>query len=70
MSTTPTTTTTPTTLEDIMALEGGELEPQGYIDAMQRLIDSGIVWSLQGSYGRAAHELILNGYCRQKAVLQ
>jgi len=33
------------------------------VQAFQVLIDSGIVWSLQGSYGRTAQVLIEEGYC-------
>jgi hypothetical protein len=33
---------------------------------MQSLIDSGIVWSLQGSYQRAAHSMIDAGLCTPK----
>lgn len=33
------------------------------IKAMQFLIDTGIVWKLQGFYGRAARDLIASGDC-------
>jgi hypothetical protein len=33
------------------------------ISAYQHLIDSGVVWQLQGSYGRMAHRLIEAGIC-------
>lgn len=34
-----------------------------YIQAAQRLIDSGLAWSLQGFFGRACQALIDEGYC-------
>ena len=47
----------------IMAFESGELDEEGIIELFQELIDSGLVWQLQGSYGRMASSLIENGYC-------
>lgn len=43
--------------------EGGELADDEVIDGFQHLIDSGIVWQLQGSYGRMAENLIDAGLC-------
>lgn len=51
------------TLLDILDIENGSLDEDEYVAAMQRLIDSGIVWQLQGSYGRAATDLIYKGAC-------
>ena len=34
----------------------------------QEMIDSGVVWTLQGCYGRTAESLIDNGYCRRKGA--
>ncbi len=36
------------------------------ISFFQRIIDTGLVWNLQGHYGRTAKALIEQGYCRQK----
>ena len=36
------------------------------ISFFQRIIDTGLVWSLQAHYGRTAKALIEQGYCRQK----
>lgn len=53
-----------TTLDFIMAYEGGELEDeQQLIDGFQKLIDEGLAWKLQGHYGRTAKALIDAGEC-------
>ena len=52
-----------TTLDFIMAYESGELDEDQIIEGFQALIDSGAVWSLQGSYGRTAVSLIESGHC-------
>lgn len=50
-------------IEQIIAFENGELDDQQTISFFQQLIDSGMAWSLQGSYGRMARALIEEGYC-------
>jgi hypothetical protein len=47
----------------IMAYEDGELDGEQVIEGFQHLIDNGVVWSLQGSYGRTAASLIKGGHC-------
>ena len=47
----------------IVSYENGELQEDQVIEGFQHLIDSGVVWELQGSYGRMAKSLIENGYC-------
>ena len=47
----------------IMAFESGELDFDATVELFQELIDSGLVWQLQGSYGRVARSLIKDGYC-------
>jgi len=44
-------------------LAGYEPDEQTAIDAWQRLIDTGTVWHLQGSFGRQAAALIQAGVC-------
>ena len=47
-------------------IEGFDDEPHTQdevIAAFQRLIDLGVVWSLQGFYGRTAYNLIEEGIC-------
>lgn len=53
-------------IDAILALEGGDIDQDEYVAAFQKLIDSGVVWSLQGYYGRAAAALIEAGYCQHK----
>ena len=49
----------------IMAIENGEFESEeDFLAAWQTLIDSGTVWKLQGSYGRTAADLIMQGLCK------
>jgi len=55
------------TLEAIMLIEGGEGDECETVEAWQSLIDSGIVWQLQGWYGRSAAHLIDAGICTAKA---
>lgn len=45
-------------IDAIIAYEQGDLPEDETIALFQRLVDSGLVWSLQGSYGRAAVRLI------------
>ncbi len=50
----------------IMAVEEeGPMSYGEYVDGMQKLIDSGMVWSLQGTWQRAAQALIAAGTCTQ-----
>ena len=50
-------------LEFIMAYENGELDDDAIVEGFQAGIDSGLVWHLQGSYGRTAKALIEAGLC-------
>ena len=52
-------------LNDMVAWEQGELDFNETVDLFQRLINSGMVWQLQGMYGRTAVELIKRGYCEK-----
>jgi hypothetical protein len=46
----------------MMAFEDGDVNAKQAIDGFAELIKSGIVWSLQGVYGRTATTLIDGGY--------
>ena len=59
-----------TTYRATMIAEGVE-EPKNeeeYIQAWQHLIDSGVVWNLQGWFGRTATALIAEGICTMKTT--
>jgi len=45
----------------IMAFEQGELENEEVYALFQFLLDSGMIYSLQGSYQRLAEDLLLAG---------
>lgn len=47
----------------IMAFEDGELDDDEIVEGFQGLIDTGIVWKLQGIYGRIANQLIDQDLC-------
>lgn len=51
-----------------IAYESDELSEEEVIDGFQRLIDSGLVWSLQGNYGRTALQLIEDGHCHHQGT--
>jgi len=42
----------------IIAFESGELDEDGVIELFQYLVDTGMAWQLQGSYGREAMRMI------------
>ena len=47
----------------VMIVEEGTADEETYIAAMQHLINTAIVWQLQGSFGRKAVEMIEAGVC-------
>jgi len=53
-----------TTTDKIIAYENGDMsDPQEAIEFFQEIIDSGLVWQLQGHYIRVAKSLIDAGLC-------
>ena len=53
----------------IIAYESGELDANGTLNLFSKLVKSGMAWSLQGSYGRAATALIENGYLNKQGEI-
>jgi len=49
----------------IVAYESGELTEDQVTDGFQHLIDNGMAWKLQGSYGRQAMRFIHDGLCHK-----
>ncbi len=52
----------------IIDYENGELDEQETVEFFQDLINSGLAWTLQGSYGRTARALIDAGRCQLPQV--
>lgn len=52
-------------IDKIIAFESGDLDEAETISLFQDLIDSGVVWNLQGTYGRTARALIDAGHCHE-----
>ncbi len=52
----------------IIAYENGEMSQEETVSFFQELIDSGLAWQLQGSYGRAARGFINEGLCKEKKI--
>lgn len=50
-----------TLVDRLIAYEDGELDDDDVLDLFQDLVDSGLAWGLQGSYGRMAVYLIERG---------
>ena len=52
-----------TLAEKIARFESGEIDREEAVELFQELIDSGVIWSLQGHYQRMAVQMLNNGEC-------
>lgn len=52
----------------IEGFSGEDHTEETILEAWQALIDSGLVWRLQGFYGRTARYLIDNGVCTENGA--
>lgn len=55
-------------VDEIIAYENGEMDDDTAIAFFQKLVDSGMAWKLQGSYGRTAQALIDQGLVTPKGT--
>lgn len=53
-------------MDYIMDYESGDIDIKHYYDLFQFLVDTGLAWTLQGSYGRTATMLINEGYISKR----
>jgi hypothetical protein len=53
-------------VDAIMAYEEGSLDEEGVVELYQHLIDTGIIYSLQGFYQRTAADLLKAGLVHRR----
>ena len=46
---------------EIISYENGDMDQEEVLDFFQKLVDTGLVWQLQGCYQRTAASLIYDG---------
>ena len=51
-------------VDQIIAYEEGDMDEEEMIEMFQEGINSGLVWKLQGHYGRVAKSLLDAGLCQ------
>lgn len=52
----------------IMAFEEGQASEEEVLTLFQHLVDTGLAWQLQGSYGRMAQSLLTAGLITKREV--
>ena len=52
--------------EDLIKYENDEMTSEEEVVFFQKLIDTGMAWTLQGHYGRVATAMIKEGLCHPK----
>ena len=52
-------------VNSIIDYESGDLDEEQTIELFQKLIDTGVIMHLQGSYQRMANDLINQGLCHR-----
>ncbi len=50
----------------IIEYEQGDLSDDKTVELFQYLVDTGMAWQLQGSYGRMAHAMLQAGVIKEK----
>lgn len=55
-------------IDDLLDFEEGELSEDAEVKMFQKLINSGDVWHLQGSYGRRAMQLLKERKCELATI--
>lgn len=48
----------------VIGFEEGSIDEPSIVEGFQHMINSGVVWGLQGMYGRTATNLIEEGICK------
>lgn len=67
----PTRSLAEESLSDLMlGWEQGELSQGKEMELFQRLVDSGLAWSLQGMYGRRAKEMLEAGLIDRRHITE
>lgn len=57
------------TIDAVMMIEGDDAATgEQLVEAWQLLIDTGVVWTLQGRYWRMAQHLIEQGICSPREI--
>ena len=53
-------------VDELMKYEDGRMDDDEIVELFQKLVDNGMAWTLQGSYGRTAMELIRQGLVKRR----